>query len=391
MFRDLPRRIGNPDLEFPMTDLSCLGGKKVVHLTSVHSRFDTRIYCKQCISLVEAGCQVTQIVADGLGNQAVNGIQILDVGKSSGRVARAIKTVRKIGKLAQGLSADLFQMHDPELLQLISLLKKTGAKVVFDSHEDLPKQVLSKPYLNPLARQMTALAIRVIEPIVCRRLDAILGATTSITTKFRQINSDSFTINNYPRLDEFVFTNHQSAKKEVVFVGGISRIRGIRELIQALSLTPGITLNLAGGIPEIEFEKELRSLREWSSVNYLGYLDRPAIAELMETSMAGIVTFLPVPNHIEAQPNKMFEYMAAGLPIIASDFPLWRDIIDSVDCGLLVDPEKPSEIADAINWIASNPEAAKKMGDNGRQAIKERFNWESEQHKLFDVYRKLLC
>ncbi|MBD3768073.1 MAG: glycosyltransferase, partial [Gammaproteobacteria bacterium] len=103
----------------------------------------------------------------------------------------------------------------------------------------------------------------------------------------------------------------------------------------------------------------------------------------------GLVTFLPAPNHIDAQPNKMFEYMSAGLPIITSIFPLWREIVEGNQCGLCVDPLDPQAIGEAIQYLIDNPVEAEQMGKNGRQAVEQKYNWTIEEQKLLDLYAGL--
>jgi len=106
--------------------------------------------------------------------------------------------------------------------------------------------------------------------------------------------------------------------------------------------------------------------------------------------MAGLVTLHPIVNYIDALPVKMFEYMVAGIPVIASNFSLWREIIEGNKCGLCVDPLNPSEIAKAIDYIMTHPAEAQQMGKNGLRAVQEQYNWDIEEKKLLALYEQLL-
>ena len=131
-------------------------------------------------------------------------------------------------------------------------------------------------------------------------------------------------------------------------------------------------------------------LPSWEKIDALGYLDRKAVRDVLARSMAGLVTLHPIVNYIDALPVKMFEYMVAGIPVIASNFPLWREIIEGNKCGLCVDPLNPSEIAKAIDYILTHPEEAQRMGENGLKAVKEQYNWSVEEKKLLALYEQLL-
>jgi glycosyltransferase involved in cell wall biosynthesis len=102
------------------------------------------------------------------------------------------------------------------------------------------------------------------------------------------------------------------------------------------------------------------------------------------------VLFHPEPNHLEAMPQKIFEYMGAALPLIASDFPLWRRILGTTGCALFVDPQDPQAIADAIEFILRHPDEAEKMGRRGQAAVLEHYNWDTEAEKLVNLYSGLL-
>lgn len=365
---------------------------RIAHLTSAHPRYDTRIFLKMCRSLASAGHQIALVVADGLGDEEKDGVRILDVGKPRGRLDRMVGASRRVLKRGVELDADIYHLHDPELLPAGLALKRRGKRVIFDAHEDLPRQILSKPYLHPAVRRPVSVIAGAFERFACRRLDAVVAATPAIRDKFERLGIAAVDINNFPMLGELDAEIPWGLKeREVCYVGGINAIRGIREVIAAMGLCrSGARLNLAGGFPERRVKAEVKKLPGWAGVNELGFLSREEVRRILGRSVAGIVTFLPLPNHVDAQPNKMFEYMSAGLPLIASDFPLWREIVEGNDCGICVDPLDPAAIAAAIDRLVDNPALARNMGENGRRAVHERYNWAIEEKKLLSLYETLL-
>jgi glycosyltransferase involved in cell wall biosynthesis len=366
---------------------------KVAHLTSVHPRHDTRIFLKMCSSLSGQGHEVALIVADGLGDESKAGVKIIDVGRASGnRLKRILASSKKVLEQAIKLDAEIYHAHDPELLPACIKLKRMGKTVIFDAHEDFPKQLLAKPYLNWFSQRILSFAATVYERFACKQLDAIITATPSIRIKFVGINSNSVVINNYPILGELDSKERVigESSRTVVYVGGISRVRGIYPLIDSLSETNDVRLDLIGNFSEEEVGGAARNHANWDKVNHHGFLGREEVASYLSTSIAGMVTFLESPNHIESQPNKMFEYMSAGLPVISSKFPLWREIIEGNDCGICVDPEEPKEIAAAINHLASNTAEAERLGRNGKSAVERVYNWGIEEGKLLELYASLV-
>lgn len=340
--------------------------------------------------MAAAGYDTFLVVADGKGNETIDEVQILDAGAPRGRFDRMWNATRRIYAMAKRLGADIYHLHDPELMVTGLALRLSGKKVVFDAHEDLPKQLLTKPYLPAWSRRSLACVAGVVESVVLRSMSGLVAATPAIERKLKRYNR-AVIVNNYPLPSQLCSPYHDCPKNnEVSYIGGVTRIRGSQELVRAMVLVKsGARLNLAGPIESESFRSELEMEAGWSAVNLLGVIGREEVSETLARSIAGLVTFLPLPNHVEAQPNKMFEYMAAGLPVVASHFPLWREIIEEVGCGVCVDPSRPEDIASAIDWLIEHPEEARAMGARGRAAIYDRFNWSTEAESLIRYYEQL--
>jgi len=163
---------------------------KLVHVTSVHPRHDVRIFHKQCRSLSKAGLDVVLIVQDGRGDELCLGVRIVDMGRPpSGRLLRILKSPwRAWGKIRQ-LEADIIHFHDSELLPMAYVLKKQGRRMIYDAHEDVPRDILSKHWVPLPLRRSLAFVAEKIENFVVRRLDGVVTATPFIARRFACINS----------------------------------------------------------------------------------------------------------------------------------------------------------------------------------------------------------
>jgi len=365
---------------------------RIVHLTSAHPRDDIRVFLKECRSLVARGHEVVLVVADGRGDEVRDGVKITDVGRPSGRLDRMFKASRRVYRQAVALDAELYHLHDPELLPVGLKLKRCGKKVVFDAHEDVPKQILGKHYLHPWVRIVVSWCFAHFEHYACEHFDGVVTATPYIRDKFLKINPRSVDINNFPMIGELESAVPWTDKAdEVCYVGSIAQIRGVKELVRAMeSVNTPVRLNLVGGFAEAQVEAEVWTYAGWSKVNALGVQDRLGVREVLGRSVAGVVTLHPVSNYLDALPIKMFEYMSAGIPVIASNFDLWRTIVEESQCGLCVNPMDPFAIASALDYLVSHKSKAEEMGRNGRQAVLARYNWAREEAKLIDFYDQLL-
>ena len=364
---------------------------KIAHLTSAHPRHDIRIFVKECASLAAAGHEVHLVVADGKGDEINRDVRFHDVGpKRGGRFSRMTGTVKRVYEKALQLMPDVAHFHDPELIPAALRLQQAGIKIIYDVHEDVPRQVLAKHWIPDLARPWVSRGVETLEDYAARRFDAIVAATPVIRDRFARAGAKKvIDVCNYPILAELIRdTPWASRRNEVCYLGGISRTRGIAPIIAALPDTD-TRLNLAGLWSEPDLKAQLEAEAGWSRVNDLGVLDRAGVAQVLAQSKIGLVTLLPTPSYVESLPIKLFEYMAAGMPVIASDFPLWRQIIEDADCGLLVDPQNPQAIADAIAELLADDERARLMGLSGKQAVLAKYSWLAEADKLVDLYQEL--
>jgi glycosyltransferase involved in cell wall biosynthesis len=366
---------------------------KVVHMTSVHTPFDPRIFHKECRSLARAGFSVTVIGSDWQEGER-DSITVKSVPGDRSRFGRMTRTVWRMYQEARRQDADMYHFHDPELIPIGLLLRARGKNVIYDIHEDVPKDVLSKAYLPRWSRTLVSWFVDVLERTACGRFSGLVVVTPSIAKRFSPLNRHTVIVHNYPYVRELIRDGQsvpwETRRQSVAYVGGISLTRAFREMVYAMSYLPDslpAQLELAG--PEDKEDKKLTDLSRhpgWSRVKHHGFIDQRSTFNILQNVRAGLVLFHPEPNHFEALPQKMFEYMGAGLPVIASDFPFWRKILGESGCGIFVDPQNPKEISKAIEYVLTHPREAEDMGRRGQAAVLQNFNWDTEAEKLIQLY-----
>jgi len=368
---------------------------RIVMLTSVHQPFDTRIFQKEARSLAQAGHEVVLVVPH-IAAEVRDGVRIHPLRPISGRLGRMLVMPWRVFRAALSLNGDVYHFHDPELIPIGLLLKLWGRRVIYDVHEDVPRALLGKAYLPRWSRRGLAFLVGGFERMAARAFDRVILAREDILESFHG-HPRLTLIRNFPM--RCMFAHRPEARPAdgefaLAYVGGLTQIRGPVEMVAALELVDPaveVRLDVYGTFWPESLEREVRALPGMRRVRYHGQVSYAQLPDLLARAHAGIVCFLPSPNNVNSGPTKLFEYMASGLPVVASDFPLWRKVIEETGCGVVVDPTDPRAIAAGIERLARDPAARQGMAANGRRAIQERFNWESEAARLVIAYEDLLA
>lgn len=368
--------------------------KKVCHMTSVHAPEDTRIFYKECVSLANAGYEVYLVECGD--SYEKNNVHIVGIGEATGgRLKRMTEFSRKVYENALSLDADIYHFHDPELLPYALKLKKKGKKVIFDSHEKYTEQLKHKSYLPGWITRSIALGYGFYERFVLKRIDAVIFPCTMFgKNPFENQCKRAAIISNAAILGEFFDLYDPCCpknEKQVCYVGGLSEDRGITYNMLAASKA-GASLALAGEFSPESYGQELAAMAEYSCVDYRGSLNRKEVQALLAQSRIGLCTLLDSGQYLKIDTFgiKVFEYMSMALPVILSHSPYNDRMVEQYRFGICVDPENADEIAEAIRFLLDNPDQAKQMGENGRRAVKEVFNWGVEEKKLFALYEDIL-
>lgn len=363
---------------------------RVAILTSVHPWNDPRIYLKEARALAASGYDVT-LVAERDSDDELGGIHIRSIPFARSRLKRMLFSPLRIA--SQARRADICHFHDPELIPLGMLLKALGKRVVYDVHEDLPRAIEYKFWIPARLRWLFARCAEVAEGLIGRVFDIVVAATPIIGARFPA--AKTVIVQNFPILGEMASANptkHASRPPQFIYVGTVAAVRGAVQMVDAMGLPqtpPEARVTIVGNYSPDSLLQDMQKSAGWRRTDYLGYQGRAKIGDLLGKSRAGLVVLQPVQNLFDAFPTKLFEYMSAGLPVIASDYPIIREIIAPNNLGILVNPQDPAMIADAMRWILEHPEEAEAMGERGRIAVLEKYSWDVEARKLIAAYATL--
>lgn len=365
---------------------------KIVHLTTVHPPYDTRILRRECVTLAEQNpYEVSLFNGHGI-NGAYKGVNLVSIdNKERGRLGRIFIRGWLAFIATKESNPDVCHIHDPEIIWIGALLRIYGSKVIYDAHEDYSQKIKCKNWLPRPLRSSSSALYKAISNILVKKLDAVISATDSIGMKHR--SKRNCTVHNYPRFRDLGQRHTERAKipRQIVYTGGLTERRGIEQVLTALcEHCPGDWHLIIVGRSTSETATRLAGYLEDRRVEYRGVVPFEDVKVLLKESEIGVVCNQSGFDYENALPNKLFEYMAAGLTVVCSDFKAWREIVGNTGSGYTCNTSDPKILGCLFNYLFDNRERLKGCGPNGKKAIQNYYSWERESEKLLALYKDLL-
>lgn len=346
---------------------------RVLVVTNVHHPEDSRIRARQVASMLDAGWQVTYVApfrGYGVEPRPHPGLRTVDVARAVGRRRlRAYMTARRALR-REGPHHDVVVLHDPELLLALHGLRLPP--VIWDVHEDTAAAIRSKPWVPPWAVSAARLAIRRLERWAERNVELLL-AEPSYQARFERPHR---VVPNTVRVPADV---HPPGTDEVVHVGSLTTARGARELIRLAELlrerTGGAVRVRLIGSADPATEDLLRRAVAHGTLRWDGYLPSAEALAVLPGALAGVSLLRDTENHRISMPTKVLEYMAHGVPVVATPLPLVEELVTSAGCGVVVPFEDPQAAADAVLALRADPGRSAALGRAGHAVARAEYDW----------------
>jgi glycosyltransferase involved in cell wall biosynthesis len=370
---------------------------RICVLCSDHSPSDPRVFHREAKTLAQAGHQVTLICPHDKKEEWVDGVRLLGFQGTRSLFLRPLNWL-KILSILRHEPADVYHFHDPDLLPVgLALRLLTRKAVVYDCHEWYAAGILMDHRLPVVLRPLLSRLFAWTEETIASWLSAVIVVQQLETEpQFRRVRR-LVLLRNFVSLQHFEHLPQlKPSCRQLVYVGVLKEAtRGITVLVEALALlhNSDAELVLVGPFGNAQTEKEVldliakKGLKE--RVALAGRVPYDQVISFLARACIGLLPLRPVAHWRCTVPTKMFEYMACHLPVVASDQPLVRSIIEKTGCGLLADACTPQAFAQAIDTLLDNPEEARRMGEAGYAAVLSEYNWEKESQKLLDLYESL--
>lgn len=325
--------------------------------------------------------------------EEINGVLIIPFREYKSRVFRIFTSWFLMFFKALKIKADLYHIHDPELMPCAILLRAIGKKVIVDVHENIAEDIFDKEWIKN--KRITYSIFDRIEHIACKKSPVVL-AEASYLKRYEKFAPDITQIYNYVEPDFFrQFQSNDRDPLHLFYIGIILESRCIAEIMDAMKVLHErnfpVHFHCVGRL-YTRIENLIMTHKHYEELKpYLHFYGRKNLEEgyiVSKQCGIGLCLIKPMKNSVESKPTKLFEYMACGLPIITSNFPLYRQLVEDTQTGLTVNPESVSEISDSIQRLIQDKELTKRFAQNGNFSAQKLYNWESERVKLLDLYAK---
>ena len=369
---------------------------KIAHLTNGHHAFDTRVFHKQCKSLAKVGYDVSLVVPHDK-DVFIDGVQIRAINIPKSRFNRMFLSAWHVYKTALCLDADIYHLHDPILIPVGLLLKRRNKIVVFDSHEDLPREILEKEWIPALLRQPLSKLAEIYMKRTLKKYDAVITVSVHIVESLKKASHNVHCVTNYPIVDNSLsnpsMAEYMKRDNHLCYAGTVYPSSSQSRIIEAIKGMHNLNYTIVGNIDDSHKAYLLRNC-DTQNVIFRNHVPREILMDIYRSATIGMAIFDYLPNLGYTKGtlgnNKLFEYMCYSLPVICTDFTLWKEIIDKYKCGIYVNPNSIDEIRSAVKYLVENRAEAYQMGQNARRAVIEEYNWATEERKLLQVYRDII-
>ncbi len=374
-------------------------------LACQHSVGDPRVAHRLARSFVEAGFRVSWIGPDLGAKVREHGVEFHLFPAKQSRLNRLTRR-RPVTRVAADLPAvDVFFAVEPDsAAAAIAVARRRGIRVVFDIHEFYHREMLLRwvpRWLLPAVGTGVRSWIRGL----CRRCDLVVGVSDEILEAYHIDGRHELVVRNCAALEMATGPAADvcgSGRNTFTVMHGKSTAgHGTESLIVSLGILKarGVTniraicfdyFDDGSGLTRRRFTELVRRHEVADFIDLRPLVPHAAMADLLASCDAGLLAY-DRDWGTQGLPNRLFEYMAAGLPIIAPTYATAMErIVTGEHCGLLVDCEKPLEVAKAIVTLRDNPARARELGDRARNAFHSRHNWQLESQPLIAAIRELV-